>query len=174
MTEAFTPLSYFCSPNHQHSALYPNIVQLLRAAAIDRDDADEIKLKKLETLLEQSSGNLAQDMSLLAALLSIPGGKRYPLPEMTPQRRKEQTLAVLCDQIKRLATRLPILMVFEDLHWIDPTSLELLSMAIDPIKDQRILLVATARPEFTQPWPSYRHISTVALTRLAKSRGRPL
>jgi predicted ATPase len=105
MTQAHTPLSYFCSPNYQDSALYPNIVQLIRAAAIERDDTDEIKLEKLETLLGQSSGNLAQDMPLFAALLSIPGGERYPLPEMTPQRRKERTLAALLDKMKRRAPR---------------------------------------------------------------------
>jgi len=164
-----TPLSYFCSPLHQGSALYPVIGQLIRAAGIERDDSAEVKLDKLQSLLAQSSGNLSADMPLFAALLSIPGGDRYPLPEMTPQRRQELTLAVLLDQTKRLAAHQPILMLFEDLHWIDPTSLELLSLAIEQISGQRILLLATARPEFTPPWPSHPHVSNMSLNRLGRS-----
>jgi class 3 adenylate cyclase len=173
-SDPHTPLSYFCSPHHQDSALYPFIGQLNRAAGIERDESAEIKLEKLHTLLAQSNGNLPQDMPLFAALLSISGGDRYPLPEMSPQRRKERTLAALLDHVKRLATRHPILMLFEDLHWIDPTSLELLSLAIDQIRGQRLLLLATTRPEFTAPWPGHRHISTVALPRLDKTEGEAL
>jgi predicted ATPase len=94
-------------------------------------------------------------------------GDRYSLPEMTPQRRKERTLAELLAQLRRLATQQPILMVFEDLHWIDPTSLELLSRVIEEIGDQ-----ATARPEFTPPWPNHRHISTLSLNRLGDRKER--
>jgi class 3 adenylate cyclase/predicted ATPase len=173
-SEPHTPLSYFCSPNHQASALYPFIGQLTRAAEIDRDDSAEAKLDKLHSLVAQSSANLSEDMPLLAALLSIPGGDRYPLPEMTPQRRKERTFAALLDQLMCLATGQPMLLVFEDLHWIDPTSLELLSLAIEQIGDQRLLLLATARPEFTQPWSNHRHTSTLSLNRLGRSDGEAL
>jgi class 3 adenylate cyclase/predicted ATPase len=168
------PLSYFCSPHHQDSALYPQIIQLTRAAGIERDDTTEVKLDKLQSLLLQSSGNIAQDMPLFAALLSIPGGDRYPLPDMTPQRRKQRTLAALLDHMKRLAIRQPILMVYEDLHWVDPTSLELLSLAIEKIADQPILLLATTRPKFSPPWPNYRYTSTLSLNRLDRSDGEAL
>jgi class 3 adenylate cyclase len=173
-SDPHTPLSYFCSPLHQGSALYPFIGQLNRAAGIEREDRAEARLDKLQSLLAQSSGNLAQDMPLFAALLSISGGDRYPQPEMTPQRRKERTLAVLLDHTKRLATQQPVLMLFEDLHWIDPTSLELFSLAMEQIRDQRILLLATARPEFRLPWPGHRHISTLSLNRLGRSEGEAL
>ena len=113
-------------------------------------------------------------MPLFAALLSIPGGDRYPLPEMTPQRRKERTLEALLDQVKHLAVRRPILMLFEDLHWIDPTSLELLSLAIEQISSQRLLLLATARPEFTPPWSRHPQISNISLNRLGRSDGKAL
>jgi hypothetical protein len=102
------------------------------------------------------------------------GGDRYPLPEMTLQRRKERTLAALLDHMKRLAIGQPILMLYEDLHWIDPTSLELLSLAIEQIRDQRILLLATARPEFTPPWQGHRHVSTLSLNRFGRSDGEAL
>jgi predicted ATPase len=93
---------------------------------------------------------------------------------MTPQRRKERTLAALLGQLRRLARLQPILMVFEDIHWIDPTSLELRSRAIEQVGGQRILLLATARPEFTPPWPGHHHISTLALDRLSQSKSEVL
>src|SRR5262249_18848204 len=173
-SDPHTPLSYFCSPLHQGSALYPLISQLTRAAGIERDDDALAKLKKLRSLLRQSSGNLRKDMPLFAALLSIPGGDDYTLPEMPPQRRKARTLAALLDQMKRIAARQPILMLFEDLHWIDPTSLEFLSLENEEIGDQRILLLATARPEFTLPWPNRRHVSTLTLSGLGRSDGEAL
>jgi class 3 adenylate cyclase len=172
--EPHTPLSYYCSPNHLDSALYPNIQQLIRAAGFERNDTDRAKLEKLQSLLAQSSSNLPQDLPLFAALLSISGGDRYPLPEMTPQRRKERTLAALLDHVRRLAAHQPVLIIFEDLHWIDPTSSELLSLAIDRIKDQPILLVATARQEFISPWPNHPHVSTLSLSRLSRSEGQAL
>jgi class 3 adenylate cyclase/tetratricopeptide (TPR) repeat protein len=173
-SEPYTQLLYHCSPYHQDSALYPIIGQLIRAAGIERDDAPETKLDKLEVLLRQSSEIPAEDMPLFAALLSIPGGNRYPLPKFTPQRIKERTLGSLLAHLKQLAARQPVLMVFEDMHWIDPTSLELLSLAIDQIKSARILMLATARPEFVPPWPSHRHTSAIGLTRLDKAEGAAL
>jgi class 3 adenylate cyclase/predicted ATPase len=173
-SDPHTPLSYFCSPHRQGSALYPFIGQLIRAAGIDRDDSAKVKLDKLQTLVAQSSGKFSEDMPLLAALLSIPGGDRYPLPELVPQRRKERTFAALFDQMISLATRHPLLVVFEDLQWIDPTSLELLSLASEQIGDQRIFLLATARPEFTQTWPNHQHTSTLTLNRLGRSDGQAL
>jgi class 3 adenylate cyclase/tetratricopeptide (TPR) repeat protein len=173
-SESHTPLSYFCAPTFQDSALYPFIGQLSRAADIERSDTNEQKLGKLETLLASSSGNSADAMPILATLLSIPGGERYQLPDMSPQRRKERTFDVLLQLLKQLAARQPILMVFEDLHWIDPTSLELLSLAIDQIQSQRILLIGTARPEFKPSWPNHSHVSTVSLSRLGRTAVRAL
>jgi predicted ATPase/class 3 adenylate cyclase len=183
-SDPHTQLSYFCSPYHQSSALYPHISQINRAAGIEREDSADTKLDKLQSMLAQSSDSLADDMALFAALLSIDGGARHRLPEMAPQRRKERTLAALLNQLKRLARRSPIFVVYEDLHWIDPTSLELLSLAIEHIKDQKILLLATARPEFTPQWPAHRHVSTHPLNRFGRSecealiggvtRGKPL
>jgi class 3 adenylate cyclase/predicted ATPase len=173
-SEPHTQLLYHCSPYHQDSALYPIIGQLMRATGVERDHAPETKLDKLEVLLRQSSKNLEEDMPLFAALLSIPGGDRYPLPKFTPQRIKERTLGSLLAHLEQLAAQQPVLMVFEDMHWIDPTSLELLSLTIDQIKSMRMLMLATARPEFTPPWPSHRHTSSIGLTRLDKIEGEAL
>jgi class 3 adenylate cyclase len=168
-TETHTPLSYFCAPTFQDTALHPFIGQLTRGAGIERTDSNEQKLGKVEALVGTSGGDIASDTPLLAALLSISGGERFPLPDMTPQRRKERTFDVLLHLLKQLAAQKPLLMVFEDLHWIDPTSLELLSLAIDQIQTQRILLIATARPEFRASWPSHPYISTVSLSRLGRA-----
>jgi tetratricopeptide (TPR) repeat protein len=173
-SDPHTSLSYYCSPHHQSSALYPHTMQLTRAAGIERDDSTEVRLGKIKSLLAQSSGNLDQDMPLISTLVSIPGGDRYPLPEMTPQRRKERTLAALLDQLKQLAARQPVLVVYEDLHWIDPTSLELLSLAIEQVRDQRILLLATARPEFTPPWPRHWHVTMLSLNRFSRYESEAL
>jgi len=172
--ERFTPLIYHCSPYHQESALYPVISQLLRAAAIGREDAPETKIDKLEALLELSSESLADDMPLFATLLSLPGGERYPIRKLSPQHLKELTLGALLRQLKGLAARRPVLMIFEDLHWVDPTTLELLSLTVEQMPEARALFLATSRPEFAAPWPSHRHTSIMSLNRLGRAEGRAL
>jgi class 3 adenylate cyclase/tetratricopeptide (TPR) repeat protein len=163
--ESHTRLSYFCSPHHQDSALHPIIAQLERAAGFERDDAPEARLIKLEALLAQSSAT-EEETALIAGLLSLAAGERYRLPEMSPQRRKEKTLEALLAQTDRLSAKQPVLMIYEDVHWIDPTSLELLILSIERWRHLPVLLVATARPEFTPPWPAHAHATAIALTRL--------
>jgi class 3 adenylate cyclase len=149
-TEPHTRLRYFCSPHHQDSALYPVISQLERAAGFARDDMPAAKLDALETLL----GSTAEigDISLLIELLSLPGGDRFAPLELSPQRKKERTLAALLRQLEGLAGKQPVLMIFEDLHWIDPTSREFLDLLLARIERLAVLLVATFRPEFQPPW----------------------
>jgi class 3 adenylate cyclase/predicted ATPase len=173
-SEPCTQLLYHCAPHHQHSALYPILGQIIRSAGIERDDTPDNKLDKLEALLEQSREKRSEDMPLYAALLSIPGGDRYQLPKLTPQRMKTRTMSLLLARLKQLAAHKPVLMVFEDVHWIDPTSLELLSLAIDEIKTARIMMLATARPEFMPPWPLHRHTSSMMLNRLDKVEAESL
>ena len=173
-SEAHTLLPYYCSPNHQASALYPIIRQLLKAAGIEREDSDETKRTKLKALVAPTAEKFAEDVALLAALLSIPGGDRLSLPTFTPQRLRQLTLRVLLDHLKRLTLRGPVLMVFEDLQWIDPTSLDLLALAIEQLAGLPILLLATYRPEFAPCWPPHQYISTLSLTRLGRSEGKAL
>jgi predicted ATPase len=122
--EPHTRLRYFCSPHHQDSALYPSITQLERAAGFRRDDTDEQRLEKLEAVLGQGSKDLGLVVPLLAELLSIPTGNRYPPLHLTPQKRKEKTLLAQLAQVEGLAARQPVLMVIEDVHWSDPTTRE--------------------------------------------------
>jgi len=129
--EQHTRLRYFCSPHYQDSALYPSITQLERAAGFRREDTDEQRLAKLEAVLAQATDDLGEVVPLLADLLSIPTGDRYPPLNLTPQKRKEKTLHAQVAQVEGLAARQPVLMAWEDTHWSDPTSLDLLDLTID-------------------------------------------
>ncbi|MFU0507498.1 adenylate/guanylate cyclase domain-containing protein [Pseudaminobacter sp. NGMCC 1.201702] len=165
-----TRLCYFCSPHHSGSALYPIIRQLERAAAIDPDDSTPAKLDKLEALLSATSTS-PEDCSLLADLLSLPSAGRFPTVDLSPQQRKSRTLQALVRQLEALARGGPVLMIFEDVHWIDPTSLELLGRIVERIRLLPALLIVTFRPEFTPPWTGHAHVSTMTLGRLGQRDG---
>src|SRR5262249_43667658 len=151
-------LRYFCSAHHTNSALFPFIGQLERAAGFERTDSVTEKLSKLDALVAQSTAD-SEHVAVLANLLALPTNGRYQLEELSPQKRKEKTLAALLAQLDGLAGRQPVLMIFEDIHWIDPTSLELLTTIVEHVPQLRALLLVTARPEFTVPWPSYPHMT---------------
>src|SRR5215510_11913654 len=166
-----TSLRYFCSAHYANSALFPFIGQLERAARFKRGDSPAAKLVKLETLVVQSTVDGDETVALLANLLTLQPPKRFRLPELSPQSRKAKTLAALLAQLECLAARQPVLMIFEDVHWIDPTSLELLTVAVDRVPQLRVLLIITTRPQFAPPWPPHAHVSTVLLTRLCRAGG---
>jgi predicted ATPase/class 3 adenylate cyclase len=164
-----TRLRYFCSPHHQDSALYPVIGQLERAAGFGRDDAVATKEQKLAALLADSP---LDDLLLVAKLLSLPVTQtRTELVELTPQRRKEKTFEALLGGLEPLSRRHPVLMLFEDLHWIDPTSRELLDRVIARVERLPVLLIATFRPEFGPPWTGLPHVTMLALNRLGRRDG---
>jgi class 3 adenylate cyclase len=131
--EPHTRLRYFCSPHHHDSALYPSIAQLERAAGFRREDTAVQRLAKLEAVLAQGTNDLGEAVPLLADLLSIPTGDRYPPLNLTPQKRKEKTLHAQLAQVEGLAARQPVLMVWEDVHWSDPTTRESLDLLIDRV-----------------------------------------
>ena len=164
--EPHTRLRFFCTPHHQDSALYPAITQLERAAQFQRDDNTEQRLDKLETVLLQATNDITEIAPLLADLLSVPSGDRYPALNLTPQKRKEKTLAALVAQVEGLSAREPLLMVFEDVHWSDPTTRELLDLLIDRVPTLRVLVIITFRPEFTPPWVGRPHVTLLSLSRL--------
>jgi class 3 adenylate cyclase len=160
-------LRYFCSPYHQDSALYPFIDQLGRAAGFTHDDPPATRLEKLEALLARAAPP-DEDVSLLADLLSLPASGRYPLPNLSPQRKKERTLEALIRQHEGLSRQQPIIMVFEDAHWIDPTSRELLDLAVERIRSLPALMIVTFRPEFQPPWAGQPQVSMLTLNRLER------
>ena len=169
--EPHTRLRYFCSPHHQDSALYPSIAQLERAAGFRREDTAEQRLAKLEAVLAQGTNDLSEVVPLLADLLSIPTGDRYPPLNLTPQKRKEKTLHAQLAQLEGLAARQPVLMVWEDVHWSDPTTRELLDLLIDRVSTLRVLVIITFRPEFTPPWIGRPHVTMLTLNRLPRRQG---
>ncbi|HUC67354.1 MAG TPA: adenylate/guanylate cyclase domain-containing protein [Stellaceae bacterium] len=162
-SEPHARLHFYCSPHHTESALYPMINQLERGAGFERTDPPAERLAKLEAVV----GPEARDMvALFADLLSLPTDGRYRLPEMSPQKRKDRTLAAFLQQLQSLAAQQPVLMILEDAHWIDPTTFELLEMAIETVAVLRVLLVVTHRPEFQPPSIGQAHVTLLTLNRL--------
>jgi predicted ATPase len=159
-TESHTRLRYFCSPQHTDSALYPIIGQMERAAGFLRDDTPKAKLDKLDGVLAQTSTPTG-DAALFAEMLSLPNDGRYPAVNLPPQQRRQRTLEVLGSQMEALTLQNPVLMIFEDAHWTDPTSLELFGRALDRIAYLRVLLIVTYRPEFEPPWIGRPYMTTL-------------
>src|SRR5262245_490690 len=162
-----TRLRYFCSPQHTDSAFYPIIGQMERAAGLLHDDTPQQKLDKLDALLARTSTSI-QDAALFAEMLSLPNDGRYPTLELTPQQRRQKTLEALTVQVETLSRQYPVLMIFEDAHWTDPTSLVTFGHLVDRILPLRVLLLVASRPEFTAPWIGRPYVSTLIISRLAE------
>ncbi len=165
--EPHTSLRYFCSPHHQDSPLYPIAARLEQEAGFDRGDSAAGRLAKLEAVLA-TTAPAHDDVALLARLLSIPLDERHPAPEESPQRWKERTFAAVTRRLAGLARQAPVLMVFEDAHWSDPTSIELLDSLIEHVPELPVLLVASFRPDFTASWFGRSGVSLMALNRLGR------
>ena len=159
-------LRCFCSPQHTDSTLYPVIGEMLRAARFAHDDSQQVKTDKLDALLAQSS-TPPQDAALFAEMLSLPNDGRYPPVEVEPQLRRQKTLKALGSQIEALARINPVLVIFEDAHWADPTSLELFARTVDLAVSHRLLILVTFRPEFSPPSIGRPHVTELTLHRLA-------
>ena len=169
--EPHTRLRYFCSPHHQDSALYPFIAQLERAAGLTRDDTVEERLGKLRALLVPGARD-DDDIALLSELLSLPSSAADL--NLSPQRKREKLFEALLNQLEAVARHRPVLMVFEDAHWIDPTSRELLDLTVDRVRRLPVLLAITFRPEFQPPWGGRAHVTSLALNRLGERDGEAL
>ena len=165
--EPHTRSRYFCSPQHTDSALYPIISQMERAAGFTHDDNTQAKLDKLDALLAKSL-TPPQDAALLADMLSLPNDGRYPTLELDPQQRRQKTLEALTAQLEALAQAKPVLMIFEDVHWIDPTSLEAVGRTVDRLRTLGMLLIVTYRPEFEPPWIGRPYVTALTLNRLGE------
>src|ERR1700739_1796951 len=170
-SEPHTRLRYFCSPHHQDSALYPFITQLERAARFEREDGPEEKLGKLRALLAPAERG-DDEIELLAELLSLPSSAVDF--NLSAQRKREMLFEALLHPLAIVARRRPVLMVFEDAHWVDPTSRELLDLTIDRVARLPVLVVVTFRPEFQHRWSGQPHVATLALSRLGKRDGAEL
>jgi class 3 adenylate cyclase len=162
-----TQLRYFSSPQHKDSPLYPIIGQMQHAARLTHEDSPQAKLDKLDAMLAQTS-TPTEDVALFSEMLSLVNDGRYPVLALLPQERREKTLKALISQIELLERDCPLLMIFEDVHWTDPTSLEVLGRVVDRIATLRVLLIVTFRPEFEAPWIGRPYVSSITINRLAK------
>jgi class 3 adenylate cyclase/predicted ATPase len=171
--EPHTRLRYFCSPQHTDSAFYPIIGQMERAAGLTYDDKPHAKLDKLDAMLAQTSTSI-EDAALFAEMLSLPNDGRYPALELLPEQRRQKTLDALMAQmhawskISSLTRSVPALMILEDAHWSDPTTLEVFGRVVDRIRTLRVLLIVTFRPEFASPWTGRPHVTALTINRLAQ------
>jgi class 3 adenylate cyclase len=165
--EPHTRLRYFCSPQHTDSALYPIIGQMERAAGLTRDDVPKAKLDRLDAVLVQTATSI-EDAALLAEMLSLPNDGRYPALDLDPPRRRQKTLEALVSQMEALARQSPVLVIFEDAHWTDPTSLEAFGRTVERIAGLRVLLIVTFRPEFEPPWIGRPHVTALSINRMTR------
>ena len=180
-SEPHTRLRYQCSPYHRDSVLHPFVVALGRAARLAPNDPAETQLDKLEAIL--APARIAETAPLFASLLSIPTGDRYPPLALSAAQQRRLTLAALLDQLEALARQKPVLMLFEDVHWADATSLEVLDLTVERVRALPVLVMITFRPEYEGPWTGLSHVTSIALDRLAPAEvetlaehvaGRPL
>ncbi len=160
-------LRHFCSPQHTDSAFHPIIGQLERAAGLTHDDTLQAKLDKLDAMRARAAIRV-EDAALFAEVLLLPNDGRYPALELDPQQRRQRALELLNLQIEALARSSPVLITFEDVHWIDPTSLEALGRVVERIAALRALLIVSFRPEFEAPWIGRPHVTALTIGRLVR------
>ena len=169
-----TALRYQCSPYHLNSALYPIIEQFEFAAGFGREDSPRAEAGQgCRPLLAGSEQQVAESAPLFAALLSLPTD-RYPPLKLSPQKQKEKTFEALAGQIEALARKAPVLMVFEDAHWIDPTSQESLDVLLPHLHALPVLLVMTYRPEHTLAWVGQPNVTSLTLNRRVRAKAQSL
>jgi class 3 adenylate cyclase len=166
-------LRYFCSPQHTDSAFHPIIAQLERAAGLTREDDPKTKLDRLDALVATSAPSRA-DAALLAEILSLPNDGRYPALDLSPPQLRQRTLEALIAQTEAIARQTPTLLIFEDAHWADPSSLEALGQLVDQIQSMRALLFVTFRPELAAPWVGRPHVTTLSINRLTRREAEAL
>src|SRR6476661_4211704 len=166
-TEQHVRLRYFCSPQHTDSALYPIIGQMERAAEFAQDDTPQVRLDKLDAVLTRTSTPKA-DAALFADMLSLPNDGRYPTLDLTPEQRRHRTFEALSLQIEALTSSRPVLIIVEDTHWVDPTSLEAFGQVVAQIPNLPALLIVTFRSEFEPPWIGRSHVTALTINRLAE------
>ncbi len=161
-------LRFQCSPYHVNSAFYPSIENLERSLRFGRDETADSKLDKLEALLVTDYGLPLTEVRFVATMLSLPCEDRYGVLTLTPQKHKDETLRVLVNIVEAAARKHPTVLLFEDAHWADPTSLEVLEQLIDRVTTMPLLIVLTHRPEFQARWSAHGHVTALNLSKLTR------
>jgi predicted ATPase len=162
-------LHHQCSPYHSQSAFFPVIEQIEQAAGLTAREADSNKIAKLQTYLPRSMAGSREPLLLIAKLLSISADNNRELSKLTPQQIKNRTISALVDMLLAFSLERPTLCIFEDAHWLDASTLELLELIISRIDRARVLLIVSCRPEFRPPWIAHANITIHSLTRLSNT-----
>ena len=163
-------LRFQCSPYYVNSAFWPCIDNFERALKFGRDETPQSKLDKLEALIVTDYGRPLSDVRFVASMLSIPCEERYGALPLTPQKHKDETLRALVDLTEAAARKQPSAMLFEDLHWADPTTLEVLDLLIDRVRHFSLLILLTHRPEFQSRWGAHGHVTGLNLSKLTRAQ----
>lgn len=167
-------LRFQCSPYYENHAFWPSIDHFERTLKFARDEAPESKLDKLEALIVGENGRPLSDVRFIASILSIPCEARYGPLTITPQKQKDETLRTLVDFAEAVARKRPSVVLFEDVHWADPTTLEVLDLLVDRLKRLPLLMVLTHRPEFQNRWATHDHVETISLTKLTRAQSKAM
>jgi class 3 adenylate cyclase/predicted ATPase len=167
-------MQFQCSPYRTNTALYPAITWLRQAAGLTNQDSAQAQLEKLDVMARESGIANQDTVSLLADLLSIRGEDRYSPLNVSSEKRKDMTLEALVQYLQRLADRSPVLFILEDAHWLDPTTLDLMTRIIDRVRQMRVLLLITFRPEFKPVWADYSYVTFLTLSRLPRRQSAEL
>ncbi|HEX2114617.1 MAG TPA: adenylate/guanylate cyclase domain-containing protein, partial [Alphaproteobacteria bacterium] len=168
--QPYLRLHHSCSPHHQNSALYPIIARIEHAAGFSRDDSAVSKVGKLEKLMRLADATDSETVAAFAALLGLLPEDQVTAHARNAEQQKAKMFKALLTQLEGLARQKPVLMVFEDVQWIDPTTSDLLGLIIDRIQTLPVLLIVTYRPEFAPPWTGYAHVTTLSLNRLSHAQ----
>ena len=172
--EQYQRVQFQCSPYHTNTALYPAINFLREIAGLTSQDSVEAQLNKLDALARERGIEKQDTVALFADLLSIRGDHRYPPLTVSSETRKEMTLEALVHHLQNLADRSPLLFIVEDAHWLDPTTQDLMTRIIDRIRQMRVLLLITCRPDFKPVWSDYSHVTSLTLSRLPRRQSAEL
>ncbi|CAE6490881.1 tetratricopeptide repeat protein [Nitrosomonas nitrosa] len=172
--ERYQSIQFQCSPYHSNTALYPATTFLRQAAGLASQDSAQAQREKLDAMARESGIENQDTVSLLADLLSIQGDHRAPPLTVSSETRKEMTLEALVQYLERLANRNPVLFILEDAHWLDPTTRDLLTRIIGRIRQMRVLLLITFRPDFKPVWAEYSHVTSLTLSRLPRRQSAEL
>jgi class 3 adenylate cyclase/predicted ATPase len=167
-TELYSHISFQCSPYYTSTPFYPFVEQLKSIAGFDHAGSPEESLKALEASVAATTDRVELVTGLFASLFSVVTGDRYKPLDLSPQRQKDETVAALANFFVGLARKRPAVIVFEDAHWIDPTSREVLDLLVDRVQDVSVLMVITGRPDFQSSWNSQSHMTTLTLNRLSR------
>ena len=167
-------LHHQCSPYHNQSAFHPVIEQIEQAAHLIAREADADKITKLQAYLPRSTNSSIEPLLLIANLLSISTENQQHLSELTPQQIKNRTISTLVEMLLAFSVQRPTLCIFEDAHWLDASTLELLELMISRIAHARVLLIVSSRPEFRPTWLAHANVSTHSLTRLSQAEVRTM